>query len=345
MATNEARTVDAATDDALGPDDVTGLLERLARREVSGAELRDAAVARAHAVNDRLNGVSAWVADGVAPEVPVDGDAPFKGIPSVIKDNEDLTGYVTTQGSWAMPERPAASCSPFVTQYLRLGVIPIARTTMPEFGLTASTESLRFGATRNPWDTDRSTGGSSGGSAALVAAGVVPMAHANDGGGSIRIPAACCGLVGLKPSRGRLIDWPELERLPVVIGVQGVLTRSVRDTARYYAEAERIYRNPSLPRIGLVAGPAARRLRVGLVVQSIQGLPVSADMVTAVRTTGNLLAGLGHHVEETPAPVPDQFGPDFLRYWALVSFSLRYGGSRLFGPVSTVPGPRSSRAG
>ena len=148
-------------------------------------------------------------------------------------------------------------------QYLRLGVTPIAKTTLPEFGLTASTESSRFGATRNPWDTGRSAGGSSGGSAALLAAGVVPIAHANDGGGSIRIPAACCGLVGLKPSRGRLVDRPELAKLPVPLTTQGVLTRSVRDTARYYAEAERLHAAPGLPAIGHVEGPGRERLRVG----------------------------------------------------------------------------------
>ena len=171
---------------------------------------------------------------------------------------------------------------------------------MPEFGLTASTESLRFGATRNPWDTDRSAGGSSGGSAALVAAGVVPIAHANDGGGSIRIPAACCGLVGLKPSRGRLVDCPELARLPVVIGVQGVLTRSVRDTALYSRWPSGCTGTPRCRRSDCRAA-VSRRLRVGLVVETIKGLPVSAEMVTAVRDTGQLLADLGHHVER-PAP-------------------------------------------
>jgi len=231
-----------------------------------------------------------------------------------------------------MPDRPAHASSPWVTQYLALGLDPVAKTTMPEFGLTATTETLRFGATRNPWDTARSTGGSSGGSAALVAAGAVPMAHANDGGGSIRIPASCCGLVGLKPSRGRLVDLPELDRLPVHIAVQGVLTRTVRDTARYYAEAEKLWRNPALPAIGLVHGADQRRLRVGVVMSSVQNLPVSAEVAATARATGELLASLGHHVQEETPPVGDQFGPDFLRYWALISFSLKYGGRRLFGP-------------
>jgi Asp-tRNA(Asn)/Glu-tRNA(Gln) amidotransferase A subunit family amidase len=166
------------------------------------------------AVNSELNAV---VCDAhVAPAVT----GPFAGIPSALKDNEDLAGLPTLHGSWAPADTPATKTSPWIAQYLALGLEPIAKTTLPEFGLTASTESSRFGATRNPWDTARSVGGSSGGSAALVAAGVVPIAHANDGGGSIRIPAAACGLVGLKPSRGRIIDAPELDRLPVNLVAQ-----------------------------------------------------------------------------------------------------------------------------
>jgi amidase len=322
-------TVSAVSDDALGTDDVVALLGRLERREVSAAELREAAVARARAANDELNAVAWWVEPGVVPEPPVGG--PLGGIPTLIKDNEDLAGYPSSQGSLAVADRPAASSSPWVSQYLSLGVVPIAKTTLPEFGLTASTESTRFGATANPWDTSRSAGGSSGGSSALVAAGVVPMAHANDGGGSIRIPAAINGIVGLKPSRGRLVDLPELEKLPVAITVQGVVTRTVRDTALYYAEAEKVYLNPALPPIGRVDTPAAPGLRIAMVTTSALGMPVSPGMVAAVRHAGDLLEGLGHHVEEIALPVDDRFGPDFLRYWAFLSFSLQYAGGRLYG--------------
>ena len=328
-------TVDATADDALGSDDMTDLLRRLARREVSPAELRAAAVARARSADERLNAVTSWVDEpprtSDSPAAAA-ADPPLSGIPTLLKDNEDLAGYPTTHGSWAPADRPAGESSPWVAQYLRLGVVPVAKTTLPEFGLTASTESRRFGATRNPWDTERSAGGSSGGSAALVAAGVVPIAHANDGGGSIRIPAACCGLVGLKPSRGRLLDRPELASLPVQIATQGVLTRSVRDTARYYAEAERLYRDPLLPPVGHVQGPDPRRLRVGLVLAGIRGLPVAAETVAAVRATGQLCADLGHHVEESAPPVGDEFGPDFLRYWAFLAFTLKNVGGFVFGP-------------
>jgi amidase len=298
---------------------------RLRRRKVSARELREAARARLAAVNDDLNAV---VRDlDVAPAVT----GPFAGVPSVLKDNEDLTGYPTLHGSWAPADTPATSTSPWVAQYLALGFEPIAKTTLPEFGLTASTESSRYGATRNPWDTTRSVGGSSGGSAALVAAGVVPIAHANDGGGSIRVPAAACGLVGLKPSRGRIIDAPELDRLPVNLVAQGVVTRTVRDTAYYLAEAERMYRSEALPPIGMVVRPENRRLRIGLFVDAVGGIPVDPRVRDAVREAGLTLQALGHQVDEITPPVDEDFGRDFLRYWALISFFLQKAGGRLLG--------------
>jgi len=324
--------VDVNADDALGTDDATGLLARLERREVSADELRLAAVARAQQANQRLNAVVCWVYESTTSTgSTATTDAPLAGIPTLIKDNEDLAGYSTSDGSWAMPQRRATANSPWVDSYLQLGVAPIAKTTLPEFGLTASTESTRFGATRNPWNIGYSAGGSSGGSAALVAAGAVPIAHANDGGGSIRIPAAINGLVGLKPTRGRLVDVPELERLPVNLTVQGVVTRSVRDTALYFAIAEKAYRNSTLPAVGHVTGPSATRLRIGLQLEGIRDLPVSAEVVDSVLGAGGLCERLGHQVEMVSAPVGDDFGPDFLRYWAFLSFTLKNFGGRLYG--------------
>ena len=231
------------------------------------------------------------------------------------------SGYPTSNGSSATPDRPEATSSPWVTHALSLGLSPIAKTTLSEFGLTATTETQRYGATRNPWDLGRSSGGSSGGTAALVAAGVVPLGHGNDGGGSIRIPASCCGLVGLKPTRGRLPDVAF--SLPVDITVQGVLTRTVRDTARYYAETERQHPAVDLPPIGLVEGPSVTRLRVGVVTVPPMGLPVSDHVVALVGATAELMAGLGHEVVEIPHPVDDSFGPDFLRYWGLLAGLIR----------------------
>ena len=317
--------VDATSDDALGADDVMELQHRLRRGKVSARELHDAARARLASVNGELNAVVCDV--HVAPAVT----GPFAGIPSALKDNEDLAGFPTLHGSWAPADTPATKTSPWVAQFLSLGFEPIAKTTLPEFGLTASTESSRFGATRNPWDLSRSVGGSSGGSAALVAAGVLPIAHANDGGGSIRIPAAACGLVGLKPSRGRIIDAPELDRLPVNLVAQGVVTRTVRDTAYYFAEAERMYRSDVLPPIGMVVRPENRRLRIGVFVDAVGGIPVDPRVRDAVREAGLMLQSLGHEVDEIAPPVDEDFGRDFLRYWALISFFLQKAGGRLLG--------------
>ncbi|MGB9373792.1 MAG: amidase [Jiangellales bacterium] len=338
MGTGQPRLeVSVDADDALGADDAVGLAERLRRREVSAAELAQAATGRARAVNPVLNAVTTWVDDMTPPP----GDSPFAGVPSLIKDNDDLAGYPTTQGSWAVPDTLARADSPWVAQFRSLGFAPIAKTTLPEFGLTASTESSRFGATRNPWDTDRSAGGSSGGSAALVAAGVVPLAHANDGGGSIRIPASCCGLVGLKPSRGRLVDRPEVAHLPVPMTVQGVVTRTVRDTAAYYAAAERAHRDPRLPPIGDVRGPSPARLRIGLVLDAPYGIGVDSDVVARTSHAATTLADLGHHVEPIAAPGPRTFAPDFLVYWQMLALGLRLGGRQLFGrrfdPTRTEP--------
>ena len=323
--------VDTATDDALGTSDAIDLLERLARHEVSPSELRQAAMARARAANVHLNAVAHWFDDPVRTEVVVPADAPLAGIPTFIKDNEEVAGFPTTQGSRAVLDSPAPACSPIVTALLRLGLEPLGATTLPEFGLTASTESTRYGATRNPWDTGHSAGGSSGGSAAMVAAGVVPMAHANDGGGSIRIPASCCGLVGLKPSRGRLPMNPLKERIPVRIAAQGVLTRSVRDTALVLSLVDPARPDPGLPPIGHVTRPGTQRLRIGMCVTTLRGLPLSPDTVASVRSAGALLEELGHHVEEVGPPVGEDFAQDFLRYWALLAFVLHRSGSAAYG--------------
>lgn len=319
--------ISAFADDALGSDDVVGLTQRMARGEVSAQELVDAATERARAVEGRLNAVVSWVDSPTA----AGADTPLAGVPTFIKDNEQLAGLPTREGSRATTDRPAAESSVWTSQFLALGATPIGKSTLPEFGLTSTTESLLTGATRNPWDPTRSVGGSSGGSAALVAAGVVPIAHANDGGGSIRIPAACCGLVGLKPSRGRIVDIPDIDRLPVNIIAQGVVTRSVRDTALYFAEAERLFRNPSLPPIGHVTHPGRRRMRIAVMTQGHPQLPTDPEVVAAVRGVGELCQDLGHEVEEIDFPYGEQVGIDFLRYWALLSYSIRRFGGRLFG--------------
>ncbi len=196
---------------------------------------------------------------------------------------------------------------------------PLGKTQMSEYGFSASAEHPRLGAVRNPWNTDHTAGASSSGSGAFVAAGAVPIAHANDGGGSIRIPASCNGLVGLKPSRGRLPLDKEVSRMPIRLVANGVLTRSVRDTAAFYREAERIWRSPKLPSIGDVTRPGKQRLRIAVVTRSVLR-ECSAEVRELTLKTAGLLEELGHRVDhvETP-PVPASFAADFVLYWGLLA--------------------------
>ena len=238
-------------DDALGQLDAVGLIEALGAGRVDRAEVVEAAIARAEAVNPALNGLAHEAfgrarAQAAAPA----RSGYFSGVPTFIKDNVDVAGLPTMRGTDAWPPRPADVDSDFARTYLSTGMTPLGKTQMSEYGFSASAEHPRLGPVRNPWNTDHTAGASSSGSGAFVAAGVVPIAHANDGGGSIRIPASCNGLVGLKPSRGRLPLDKEVRQMPIRIVANGVLSRSVRDTAAFYREVERVWPAKKLPAIG-----------------------------------------------------------------------------------------------
>ena len=231
-------------DDALADHDGVALARLVREGTVSPEELAAAAIARAQAVDPTLHAVASPIFD--RPRFAPDRTAALYGVPTFIKDNTDVRGLPTNHGSEAFTAKPAKRDGAYTTQYLSTGMTLLGKSRLPEFGFNASTEYMTEEPVRNPWNTERSVGASSGGSAALVAAGVVPIAHANDGGGSIRIPAACAGLVGLKPSRHRHIDGEQARHLPINMISEGVVTRSVRDTAAFLAAAENHWRNPSL---------------------------------------------------------------------------------------------------
>lgn len=320
----------AFTDDALGTDDASALAARIASGEVDAAEVVAAARARAAAVEPALHAVAYAAQGDPAPA----GAGPLAGVPTYIKDNIDVAGMPTNHGSAAFTAHPAGKDGPVTRQLRATGLVVLGKSKLPEFGFNASTEYAAGESpaepVHNPWDPAYSSGASSGGAAALVAAGVVPMAHANDGGGSIRIPAAACGLVGLKPTRGRLVNEAADNLLPVRIVSQGVVTRSVRDTAAFFSAAEDHWRNRSLPPVGRVAGPARVRLRVGVVMDSVMGVPTDEETRAAVRATADLLDELGHHVEDTEAPVDRQFADDFVHYWGMLGLLVRATGNRIF---------------
>lgn len=301
------------SDDALGCHDAVDLAAMMARREVSAHELTAAALARAAAVAD-LGGVAS-----TGPTVPGDPDGPLGGVPIYVKDNVDVRWMPTGQGSDAFTALPAVRHSPVAAQLLEVGLTVLGKSRMPEFGLNASTEFGRGAPARNPWRRDHTPGASSGGAAVLVAAGVVPLAHANDGGGSIRIPAACCGLVGLKPGLGRL-GTGRVGRLPIELVSDGVLTRSVRDSAAFLAAAEGVWRNPALPPVGLVEGPPTRRLHIGLVLDSPVGPATCGETVDAVLRTAATLEAMGHTVEPVTLPFGPSFAQDILDYWGMLAF-------------------------
>jgi amidase len=326
-----ANRIHAFSDDLLSDHDAVALADLVRRREVSAVELTKAAIARIEKVDGELNAITTADYERALDEAARNRDGIFTGIPTLVKDNANVKGLPTSFGARAVPGIPAKSDDRFLKQYLSLGVTLLGKTNLPEFGFNCTAENLDSPPTRNPWHTDYSSGGSSAGSAALVASGAVPIAHANDGGGSIRIPASNCGLVGLKVSRGRLVQSDIGRTLPVKIVVEGVLTRSVRDTAYFLAGAERYWRNRKLPSMDLVEGPSKRRLKIGLVMDSITGLPTCPETRRVVEETVALLSSLGHHVEEMHHPITTSFADDFADYWSFLGFMVMSMGHRNFG--------------
>jgi amidase len=264
---------------------------------------------------------------------------PRTRVHAFVKDNFDVAGLPTQQGCSAYVGRPAEADGDFAKKFFGQGLIGLGKSQLSEFGFSASAEFARSkvegGAdpVRNPWNTAYSSGASSAGAAAFVAAGAVPLAHANDGGGSIRIPAGCNGLVGLKPTRGRVPQDKLIRQMPVRIVADGVVTRSVRDTAAFLRESERRHRTLSLPPIGDVRGPGRKRLRIALCVDSIGDLTTDPEVADVVRSTAQQLESLGHYVEEIPVPVPEFFLDDFLAYGSLLATFMLTTGTRTYGPT------------
>ena len=318
-------------DDALGDLDAVGLADAIRAGSVSRAEVVEAAIARTEAVDAALNGLAYKAFDQArasAQANPAGGS--FSGVPTFVKDNVDVAGQPTMRGTDAWTPKDAVADGEFTRLYLGSGLTPLGKTQMSEFGFSASAEHPRLGPVRNPWDTDHTAGASSSGSGAFVAAGVVPIAHANDDGGSIRIPASCNGLVGLKPSRGRLPLDPDLRRMPVGIVANGVLTRSVRDTAAFYREAERSWRNPKLAPVGDVTRPGRQRLTIAVVTRSVRR-ECGPQVRELTLKSAALLEELGHRVEHVDPPVPASFVGDFVLYWGFLALAQVRSGRRLFG--------------
>lgn len=280
--------------------DAVGLAELISQREVSAEEVREAALAAVARLNPKLNAVIETWSDETIP-----ASGAFRGVPFMVKDIVGAAaGRRNELGSRLAQGITATQDSYIMTRFKRSGLVTVGRTTTPEFGTSTTTESIATGATRNPWDPSRNAGGSSGGSGAAVASGMVPVAHGTDGGGSIRVPAAINGIFGLKPSRGRVSLGPEVDEVWAGMAVQFALTRTVRDSAALLDIASGLelgepYYAPPPPcsyRDAIIRPPGA--LRIALVCRPPNGRTVDAPIQAALDRTANLCASLGHQVEE-----------------------------------------------
>lgn len=320
--------------DVLGNLDATAVAEAIAKKQITLEEVTEAAIARAEKVNPSLDAIKVKTYNDAKQYHKLQTKGAFYGVPTFIKDNDNIKGHATQMGTGSYTAKKAKSNGKYVNQFLSTGVNYLGKTTLPEFGLLCSTENPTLNITRNPWNTDYTTGGSSSGSAAMVASGVVPIATANDGAGSTRIPAAICGLVGLKPTRNRLYGMDGAELMPIQIVHQGVLTRSVRDTALFMAEAEKFNYNSKLPKLGHVTHAGKKRLKIAFIENRPQGTMGRQGEETYQQQvkTANLLESLGHTVEQVPLPIDaDSMIDDFLNYYGFMAYMVSHWGRFVVG--------------
>ena len=299
--------------------DATAQAELVRSGQASAAELVEAAIGAAQRLNPQINAIIHPRYEAATAEAEAPGSGPFAGVPMVVKDlGCVMKGEPHHFGNQALKDIDYRSPvdSALYRRFRAAGFVAIGRTNAPEMGSTITTEPLAYGPSRNPWNLDYSTGGSSGGSAAAVAAGIVAVGHANDGGGSIRVPASECGLVGLKPSRGRVSQAPLIGESWAGATIDGCVTRTVRDTAAvldaisghepgdpYTAPP---FARPLVDEVGADPG----RLRIGVLDRS-PDVPSHPDCEAAVAVAAKLLASLGHHVDDSaPAAISDPGFPD-----------------------------------
>lgn len=285
--------------------DATALSGHVASGAVSPEELLGCALEQSARVNPKTNAICLSMESQARKQLSESPKGLFAGVPFLIKDaSQDYAGVPTSYASKSMLRLIPQQHSAVVQRYLNSGLIIFGKTNLPEFALKAVTDSKLFGIASNPWDLNRTPGGSSGGAAAAIASGVVPMAAANDGGGSIRIPASYCGLFGLRPSRGRVSSGPHAGEVWFGASSEGVISRSVRDSAGALdllqgPEAGDPFeiRAPELPYAQTMQREVGK-LRIGFCTESPIGTPVDPQAIAAVRDAAQLLQSLGHDVQE-----------------------------------------------
>jgi Asp-tRNA(Asn)/Glu-tRNA(Gln) amidotransferase A subunit family amidase len=291
--------------------DGLGLAELIAKKQITPMELLNAVRERVEVVNPKLNPLCHIFFEKAEAQIHENlGTGPFRGVPFVLKDlGIYMKGTITSAGGRVWKEALADLDSTLVTRYKQAGLVIFGKTNTPELGLTTTTESVLFGETRNPWNPEKTSGGSSGGSAVVVASRILPMAHASDGGGSIRIPASCCGVFGFKPTRGRVPLGPMQFEGWNGLAHQHALTISVRDSAALLdatagQELGSLYfaPKPARPFLSeLDSDPGS--LRIALVMTTVNGTPVDAECKQAAIEAAKLCESLGHKVEELTLPL------------------------------------------
>lgn len=328
----DAKPKTSAAPPAWTPD-ATELAGRIRRKEVSVAEVVEDAIRKAEALQPKVGALVTSDFDR-AMDKAKNGQlsGPFAGVPFLIKDLDPYKGLPTRYGSRSsLGARPEKAQTAFIDAYDQAGLVVIGKSATPEYGFLPTTEPLGFLPTRNPWNVKHSSGGSSGGAAAATASGMVPFAHATDGGGSIRIPSSNCGLFGMKPSRGRMIAGRSNSK-GIDLSVAHCVAHSVRDSAALFAISESTESGSPFAPIGVIAGPSKKRLKVGLLIETGTGLRPDAEVVAAVEGAAKLMASLGHHVEPTHWPIDGaQFGRDFTALWSTGAAELVAGVSKAMG--------------
>ncbi len=323
--------------DELAALDATAQAELVRRKQLKPIELIEAAIARIEATNSKLHAVVTPLYERARERArrPV-GDGPFTGVPTLLKDLLPVEGVRITYGSVFFKDHVATHTAEVTRRMEAAGLVLVGVSSSPEFGLLPTTEPVLHGPTRNPWSLDHSPGGSSGGAAAAVAAGLVPIAQASDGGGSIRIPAAACGVFGLKPSRGRNPQWPDSDAqgLPV----RHCVSRSVRDSAalldatRGPVAGDRWWAPPPARPYAQEVRLAPGRLRIAFTTEDFTGQPVHPDCVAAVHATAKICEGLGHRVEEARPKIPGEaFDDAFLLLWSQYAAEVVKNATRMLG--------------
>lgn len=297
--------------------DGLGLAEKIRHGELSAREAIETAISHIEMLDGPINAVITRVFERALVRADQGaGKGPFAGVPYLLKDLLDYKGVRLTKGSRSSMNHISDWTPPYVTATEASGLTILGKTNTPEYGLLATTESLFLGACHNPWNLQYSTGGSSGGSAAAVAAGMVPLAQASDGGGSIRIPASCCGVFGLKPSRGRMRQTTKLP-LPGDIGVRHCVSRSVRDSAMLFFYTEIQGNKAILAPTGFVTEPKLKRLKIAFNTKNYFGDEPDPEVKIAIEQTAALCADLGHEIIEVNNPIDGKrFVDAFLTVWA-----------------------------